>query len=418
MTLSSEDFRKARQEATAHIQIELGANGVTPESKRIVGTVVRIFRDSSNSLAPGEMIGVMRPVAGALDDWGPLTPPDDATWARARYVEVYLRRINDEWTIANGQLTLLRSDSIGQVNPAGAGGFGVTEGPGLRPSASTVATGEELNAAILQSDRDAAEVSKAPDIIARKPQPIDWGPVLAPWSAASRAQRIAITAVLILAPIMIIMALAFGGDARKPAKHGGLQTSSEDIARIERGTNVMDVPSGLGNAVVPGLNPGGTASAPQEFYQIGFQIDPTVEGIAFKDILGVTHGAIVCDEGDEAAKTGNARMWMMIADTKASDIRNEGDHYLVDGRPIAKKLSLNLDGHIFRPTEYSIMTTDDGRTLLTGLFIAEETFHAAFKNAQHMELASGERTLTMNTSGHEAQLTEVAGECTSLGSPF
>lgn len=122
--INPEQCRAARCAATVHVQLELPSQP-TAIPTQITGKLVRIFRDTGNTLKLSET--VMFPVP--LPSLG--TEPTAEAWVRARYIEAYLNRTPAGWRSVPGQLTLMRAKSDFPKNPAEIASLGVAIGPDL-----------------------------------------------------------------------------------------------------------------------------------------------------------------------------------------------------------------------------------------------------------------------------------------------
>lgn len=127
MDLRIEAFQMARLVALAHLQLELGPSSLETMADVVRGTVVRIFVDRTGYLKVGDFISLEVPSPA---DW-PGTAPSAEAWRQSRFVEVYLDASGPGWTLAKGQITLLRVDTKTPANPADVEGIGVAEGSGF-----------------------------------------------------------------------------------------------------------------------------------------------------------------------------------------------------------------------------------------------------------------------------------------------
>ena len=241
------------------------------------------------------------------------------------------------------------------------------------------------------------------------------------WMAQSKAQRYTIMAGLVVAPLMLIL-FAVYGDEGKPKSvlvgPDGLRPPIKIGIDNLRPTAPLTAPTdlgSLGSGTVPGLNPALPRPAFTGWQHLAFTSGPNAQGVGFVDDANETQGALVCDDNDNAAM---ARVWILVSETRYSELRDEGKSFIVDGRTIAKQLTLDIDGHDFALSTPTIITSTKGRTMLTAFYDPDQAFFDALKHAGQMVIASGERALIIDSSGHDDRLTQVAMQCIALGTPF
>lgn len=268
--------------------------------------------------------------------------------------------------------------------------------------------------AITQAERDAGMAERRRNWEQGKEH------VRATWFAQSKAQRYAITAILVFAPLMLIL-LAVYGDEGKPKTvlvgPDGLGPPIKIGIDNLRPNTPLTFPSDLGSlesGKVPWLGAGSQTSLVAEGMYIEFGSGPDSEGFLFKDKANVTQGALVCDDTEKAEM---ARVWILLSDSRYRELRDEDLNFIVDGRTIAKKLRLEIDGHEFFLTTPTIANMPDGRTVLTAFLDPDQVFFRALKAAEYIKIVSGERSLIVRSSGNEDKLSKVAAQCNGLGIP-
>lgn len=124
-------YRTARLTADAHVQIRLVHKESWPNTPIVVGTVVRIFSDTTRRLKRGRRICFDQPFTSRI---APDAGPTSETWARARSAEVYLLAYADGdggWRVTGDQFILLRRPTLWPVNPANTDRGWFSQGPGL-----------------------------------------------------------------------------------------------------------------------------------------------------------------------------------------------------------------------------------------------------------------------------------------------
>lgn len=404
MTGKPDDFRRAREAATTHVQIELTAPSAMVEDGQFGGTLFRIFSDRTGTLKLDEPILVALPDADALADWTPLTLPGADAWDRARVAEVYLDRVDNDWRIVKGQLTVLRSGTAVPVNPAAAGGFGVTEGPGLRASASTIASPEASAATLAQANSDATSAAM-PRYKQRGRNELK-----RMWVEAGIGKRLFMMLCVLTLPLLLLAAL-FGFFSSKP-RVGVWPNGIDPRLTQELDTPVPPTPDGFGNASAAGIDTSVVPAKSSGWQRIAFVSQPNAQSIEFKDDSNATLGAVVCDEYE---KTEKMRVWMQVAPRAADGVVNDGAKHDMSG---IRKLTLVLDGYVYRPQNLEMRTDADGLTVLSGLIEPDESLLTRLKTVGQIELETDDRMLIAKASGHGEELTQVVGQCVALGTPF
>ncbi len=117
-------FQVARRGAAAHVQLTLVGAPLSGAPEVIAGEVVRIFRDATGLLTPGQTVAFASPFG---EGSGIVITPDSWRWSQV--VEVYLERssLHRSWRAAPGQATLLAEPTSDPALPENVAPSGVID---------------------------------------------------------------------------------------------------------------------------------------------------------------------------------------------------------------------------------------------------------------------------------------------------